>query len=499
MIEAELPDGTVLEFPEGTSQDVIQGAVRKMLNQSPAKQAEPQLPEGGAIGGKDFSVLETVSNIPSSALQFGKDVVQPIIHPIDTAKSLQSLGQGLIEKAFVPSVIDGVDFGQTENEEVVDAVGGFINERYGSIDAFKNTVQQDPVGALADVAAIFSGGSTLLPKTGKVGAIASAANRVGAILDPLNVSASAVKTLAKSGKVIPKALPEKLLESALKFKPSIDPKQRANMTKTALREGIMPTVAGLEKITKKLGSLNDRLDTIIDGATERGVEIPVGAVFSELKKLRKDIGGIKVHAASDVRIVNKVAKSLGEQLKTLNKEKITPRELQDLKTDAYQKINFDLGQGKAGFAKNEARSSIARGAKLALEEIDPSINPINRQMGDLIELNKELKSVVSRLDNRNLISLDTAAKIGAGAGAGTTMGDPIMGTAIGTATAAAGSPRVKARTALILENIRKNAETIDIINNKLPPVLAEALLVQAGRLNQSLNEQINSEDDSPAK
>ena len=49
MIEAELPDGTVLEFPDGTSQDVIQGAVKKMLNQSPTAPAESQLPEGGAL------------------------------------------------------------------------------------------------------------------------------------------------------------------------------------------------------------------------------------------------------------------------------------------------------------------------------------------------------------------------------------------------------------------------------------------------------------------
>ena len=31
MIEAELPDGTVLEFPEGTSQDVIQRVVKQRL------------------------------------------------------------------------------------------------------------------------------------------------------------------------------------------------------------------------------------------------------------------------------------------------------------------------------------------------------------------------------------------------------------------------------------------------------------------------------------
>ena len=31
MIEAELPDGTILEFPEGTDQAVIQRVVRQQL------------------------------------------------------------------------------------------------------------------------------------------------------------------------------------------------------------------------------------------------------------------------------------------------------------------------------------------------------------------------------------------------------------------------------------------------------------------------------------
>jgi hypothetical protein len=31
MIEVELPDGRILEFPEGTSHDVITGAIQKLL------------------------------------------------------------------------------------------------------------------------------------------------------------------------------------------------------------------------------------------------------------------------------------------------------------------------------------------------------------------------------------------------------------------------------------------------------------------------------------
>jgi len=476
-----LPEGFVLDEPREQA-SVPAGFVLD----DPAPQSAAQQ--------KDFSISEMVGNIPSSAMQLGKDIIEPVLHPVETAKSLQSLGQGIVEKAFVPSEINGFNFGQTENEEVVDAVGQFINERYGSVDAFKSTVQDDPVGVLADVAGLVSGGAALIPKAGKAGAIVKAAGTLGKAVDPLNVSVSAVKALAKQGgKAIPKGVPEKLLESAMKFRPSIKPAQRARMTATALKEGILPTTGGLEKIVSNLDTLNASLDNIIDTATKSGKTIPKGVVFSKLKKLRRDLGGVKVNASADLRIIDKMAKDMDLNLKRLGKDRITPRELQSLKTDAYKRINFDVKSGAAEAAKSETSRAFAKGGKEAIESLDPSVEGINRRMGDLLELNNELERVVSRLDNRNLISLDTAAKIAAGAGADVARGGAPIGTAIGTTASVFGNPRVKARAALMLENLRKNAETIEIINNKLPPVLARSLLEQAGKLNESLNDQIEKE------
>ena len=46
MIEVELPDGRILEFPEGTSQDVMRGAIQKLLTSAPtAEPAAPAEPE----------------------------------------------------------------------------------------------------------------------------------------------------------------------------------------------------------------------------------------------------------------------------------------------------------------------------------------------------------------------------------------------------------------------------------------------------------------------
>ena len=70
---------------------------------------------------------QTASNIPGSVAQLGRDIVYPIAHPIETAKSLLDLGSGVIQLA-VP--------GEQPNEAVAKAVGEYFADRYGSRDSF---------------------------------------------------------------------------------------------------------------------------------------------------------------------------------------------------------------------------------------------------------------------------------------------------------------------------------------------------------------------------
>lgn len=298
---------------------------------------------------------------------------------------------------------------------------------------------------------------------------------------------AAIKGAVSLGKLVPESVPQKLLETALKFRPSINQATRSRMTQTALREGILPNVKGLQKITDKLEILDNSLDEIIDTATQAGKTIPKKALFTELSALRKDIGGVKLEAGTDLKLINSVVKSFDEQLKKIKKTNLTPREVQNLKTDAYKRINFDIKQGTASIAKNETRKAIARSAKQQLEKIDPLIKPTNKQLGQLIELREELDRVVSRLDNRNIISLDTAAKVGAGAATGTT-----AGTAVGTGAAVLGAPRVKARIALALENIRQLQFLTDQVGNRLPPPLIGPLGVIIGETQNVLKDEVQS-------
>ena len=102
------------------------------------------------------AISQAITNIPSSGKQLGYDMIQPIMHPIQTAKSLKDLGSSIIN-LFVP--------GEQGNEQLAKEVGNYFKERYGGLDNIKKTFATDPVALLSDVSIILSGGAMLAPRS----------------------------------------------------------------------------------------------------------------------------------------------------------------------------------------------------------------------------------------------------------------------------------------------------------------------------------------------
>ena len=134
--------------------------------------------------------LQAIQNLPSSAWGFGRNVAQPFIHPIETAKSLGELGGGVLQHL---NLMPG-----TEYQPAADAVGKFLMDRYGSIDAIKNTLATDPVGLAADVSMVLTGGgfgAARLP--GIVGRVGEIAGEAGRLVNPLTAAGAAVAPVAR--------------------------------------------------------------------------------------------------------------------------------------------------------------------------------------------------------------------------------------------------------------------------------------------------------------
>jgi hypothetical protein len=73
-----------------------------------------------------------------AALPISLTIRRPFLHPIETATNLYEVGKGVLQMS---GVVEGKDA-----EKYAQAVGSFLKDRYGSLDAIKRTAITDPVG-----------------------------------------------------------------------------------------------------------------------------------------------------------------------------------------------------------------------------------------------------------------------------------------------------------------------------------------------------------------
>lgn len=154
------------------------------------KGRETAAPDASAPPSAPMSAMDVasgaVTNLPSSAAQFGSDLVQPIIHPIDTAEAIKNLGAGVLQKVGILSGEDQVKY--------ADAVGSFFADRYGSVEGVKKAIATDPVGVLSDVATILTGGGALAARApGMVGKLGQVAATAGRVIDPVTIAGKAAQ------------------------------------------------------------------------------------------------------------------------------------------------------------------------------------------------------------------------------------------------------------------------------------------------------------------
>lgn len=131
-----------------------------------------------------------LKNAPASAYRFGESMIQPIIHPIDTATNVANLGRGVMEKA---GILSG-----TEHVKYADAVWDDLVEKYGSEEGLKKHLANDPVGFLADASILLTGGGGLAARApGIIGKAGQVAKTAGRLTDPLLPVAKGVQLAGK--------------------------------------------------------------------------------------------------------------------------------------------------------------------------------------------------------------------------------------------------------------------------------------------------------------
>jgi hypothetical protein len=450
-------NGEPIEFPDDMSDDEITAVIQASQPAPPPIQPQMQQPVDDG-----FSVGEMVGNIPSSAANLVGNLAQTVMHPIETAKGVGRLGAGALYNAnealsnvmpeslaFMSEPIGGGDVFGKEYEEEADIAGAAFADRYGGLDETLSTLEQDPVGALADVAGVVSG----------VGALSGfpAVAKAGAALNPLNAAMNTSKYAAS--KLIPEGMPANLYERAAKFSTTLSDKDRGALIDTAMDRGIMPTSKGVRQLDTAISAVDDSISNLINKSASSGETIPAQAVFKHLNELRDQKGGPFIEASSDLKAIDKFAKNMATSIKRSGKDRLTAQDLQDIKRDTYSKIAFDAKRMKGSPIKEDTYKAIAKGAKEGVEQLVPEAGALNREFGAMLELKPHLQRAAGRIENRDVIPIKGPLNVAAGGSI-----DPI-GAAAGGALSIFEMPKVSARIGLILNEVKKTGVDQFLKNN----------------------------------
>jgi hypothetical protein len=432
----------------------------RFLTGMSAQEAEQFLTGGGTVMEERMAwkgvFADAVSNTPQSAAKYGKDLFQAIRHPIQTADALIKTVGGYGEK-LIP--------GTHEYEKYADAFTEHMVQRYGTIENLKGTLAQDPVGVLADVSMVLVPATTAVKvpaqaaKASRVAKVGAKMQRAAASLEPINI---AKRVIALPAKIVPPKSLQRMYQSAVKFSTTLSEEARMRLSATALDNQIMPTVEGMYKLKDEINELNREIASRIDSATgAAGEVIPFDDLFMHLEELKTRHSFVE-----DWKNIDKVQESLTEAFMQKGKTHLSAGEAQKLKTEIYRKLKTEIYRKlETHYAKTnnspatvEAKMAVARAAKELIEEIIPEIKQLNANDGALIELYKALDRPVSRIRNRNLISMDAAIKTGlGGAGGGAVAGAPggAVGAGAGMVLSVLDHPQTKTAVAIFVNRLKK--------------------------------------------
>lgn len=178
------------------SPEVKAGAFDDLI---PAQKPDPTPTPWSEVGSK------ALKNLGPSALQFGKDLVHPLVDPVGTSESVGKLVLGTVRKfpaaaSTIPFVGPATTYAASllpdgDYDKSPDAVGKFFADRYGGMENFKKTMAEDPVGFASDLSTVLSGGSAAAAKLpGLAGKTAQIAGTVGRAIDPINIASKGITT-----------------------------------------------------------------------------------------------------------------------------------------------------------------------------------------------------------------------------------------------------------------------------------------------------------------
>lgn len=355
--------------------------------------------ENDNVDGEDYWSQLRGNLLPSSA-QLVKDFVQPFVHPIETFEGLKSL------------VVD---------PEAREAVGMYLKDRYGGLDNIKDSLRDDPIGVLSDIAGVASLGTGLAMKVpGHVGKWAKTANVASRLADPTEWGITAVRggnpsNLPLVGSVLP--------DRNLGVIPAVRTGAEGGFaltagtgianTQRAVREGLeggadaerfRTGMRGNSNLAELYDQLRNRLDQVGDARREsyKTTKGTLADAQVDFDKLLKMVENRRTNVTSSGRRVGAINSRL-DQIEKLIKKYRTKTDTTVYDVDIMKhEINDMLPRKMNEIDPSQSQTvGIIADIREELERIDPKYGEMMKDYSDAKIHERELRQAFSMNNNNS--------------------------------------------------------------------------------------------------
>lgn len=443
---SSIPEGFVLVKKDKERKSSLPpGFVR--VNKEPEKKASPH-------DDFDFDVVQMAKNIPSSASRLVANTVDAVVHPVRTGKALgnlaQSTGNYLGRKAAELVTGQEIEADPLNDESVAQGAGQAMKDRYGSVNALKRTLQNDPVGLLSDASGVgmVAGKAPMLAKVGQISAAA----------EPVGLMVRATKASGRA--MLPKSLAPRIYESGMKLNhPDLDTQNA--IVRNAMEEGVIPKEKagfldrrkgrkGRKEVRDEINASQAKADQLVSDATGAGTGVFASDLFKYFPDLQQKYSGIVPKGKRNRRTLNRVEQEMTDTIGP--RVVLTPDEVQKFKQQANKATFDEYGRPKKD-VESEAWSNLRGGAKEALEDAVPGLGEANQRTAKLINIEKPLKKTIKKMSGDKLVRYMAFGGTGVAATAAAIFGGPVVSTGV-LALAYLSRPASKARIGIALNRLK---------------------------------------------
>lgn len=323
--------------------------------------------------------LKAAGNVPSSAFNFGKNIVGAITSPIQTLKGVGNLIADA-GATVTNALTDVTGLGQKREQTIAKALGSaYFGEegRYGSMNQALKTAIEDPFGVGSDILGVLQVGAGVVGKTAKLNSALSTTAKV-ATAPVRSVFSGLSKGVVGGGKFGASqltGLSPDTISTITKNSKAFGEAQASGVTRTDLAENVLDAV---KKAGDELSDLGAGYDDI--RAVQADVALPETWLQSSLDKYGLKFQNTKVSAdkssaTRNVTDLNKIQEFIDNWG---DSRTLTPDEYLNMRHDLAELAKYEVASGKSSVVQKFAQdvregvlnADDVRGQVPGLKELD---------------------------------------------------------------------------------------------------------------------------------